>query len=556
MSNAGDLLGTAVSGLQAFQRNLATIGHNISNVNTVGYSRQSVELSARQPSGGGSGFIGTGVNVTTITRVYDQFLSDQVNTRSSSFNQLDTLQTMAVGIDDMLANEDAGLDPAIQSFFNAVQDVANSPTSIPARQVLISEADTLANKFQALDQRLADLGNSTNQQLEAITSEISGIASSIAELNSGIVQATGQAGGQPPNDLLDKRDTLISQLSGLISVSTTDNQDGSLNVFIGNGQSLVLGSNANTLSTIRSEYDQSQLDVSFSNNSSTFSIGNQLSGGKLGGLLDFREQVLNPAQNAMGRIAIGLASAINVQNQLGDDLNGNAGGLFFNNIVASSPEVLSSTNNNPASGTVSVAINNTNLIQASDYRLNYDGVNFSLTRLSDNTVVDSGFTTAGFPRTVASEGITLNLAGGVAAGDSFLVRPVRQGAADIAVSISNAAEVAAAASGNALGDNSNAQALAALQSQNLLGGSTESFQAAYAKLVADVGTRTNEARVNANAQRSLLERAVDSQQAVSGVNLDEEAANLVKFQQAYQAAAQVIRISDEVFQTLINVTGR
>ncbi len=556
MANTGNMLSTAVSGLQAFQRNLVTIGNNISNVNTEGYSRQSVELSARAPNAASGGFIGTGVDVTAIRRVYDQFLVDQVVSRNSAFNQLDTLQTMASGIDELLANDDVGLNPAVQKFFNALQDVANNPTSIPARQVLISEAAILSERFQSFDQRFENLNDSVNNQLKVTTAEVSSIASSIAELNKNIVLQKNLTRGQSPNSLLDQRDRLVNQLSELVSVNTNETSDGSLSVFIGNGQTLVLGGEARTLSTTPNEFDLSRLDVSFDTGTTRFSINGQLNGGKIGGLLAFRENVLDPVQDSMGRIAIGLASSINVQHQLGDDINGNPGGLFFNDIISTSPEVLASTGNNPASGTVSVAINDSNLIQASEYRLNYDGATFSLTRLSDNTVVDSGFTITDFPRTVASDGISLNLAGGVSAGDSFLIRPVRNGAGDIGVAISSAAEFAGAASGNALGDNSNALALAALQAQKVLGGSTESFQLAYAKLVSEVGVGTREAKVNANAQRALLDRAVESQQSVSGVNLDEEAANLLKFQQAYQAAAQVIRISDDIFQTLISVTGR
>jgi len=556
MANTGNMLSTAVSGLQAFQRNLATIGNNISNVNTEGFSRQSVELAARTPNAASNGFIGTGVDVTTVKRVYDQFLFDQIVSRNSTFNQLDTLRTMASNIDELLANDDVGLNPAIQKFFNALQDVANNPTSIPARQVLISEAETLSERFQSFDKRFENLNDSVNSQLRVTTEEVNSIASSIAALNENIVLQKSLTGGQPPNSLLDQRDRLVSQLSELVSVNTNESNDGSLSVFIGNGQTLVLAGEARTLSTTRNEFDLSRLEVSFDTGTASFSISGQLNGGKIGGLLAFREDVLDPVQDSMGRIAIGLTSTINAQHQLGDDINGNPGGLFFNDIVSTSPEVLSSTGNNPASGTVSVAINDTNLIQASEYRLNYDGATFSLTRLRDNTIVDSGFTVGDFPRAVASDGITLSLAGGVSAGDSFLIRPVRNGAGDIGVAISSAAEFAGAASGNALGDNSNVLALAALQTQKLLGGSTESLQSAYARLISEVGVGTREATVNANAQRALLDRAVESQQVVSGVNLDEEAANLLKFQQAYQAAAQVVRVSDDIFQTLLSVTGR
>lgn len=556
MASSGDMLSIGVSGLQASQRNLATAGHNISNVNTDGFSRQSVELATRNPISLGNGFVGSGVNVVTVKRVYDDFLSAQVTARTSTFNQLDTLQQLASGLDGLLANDDAGLNPALQSFFNALQDVANNPTSIPARQVVILEAETLVNRFASLDKRFEDLRSSVNDQLGAVTTEINNIATSVASLNASISQEMARAGGQPPNDLLDKRDVLINQLAELVSVSTVDGGDGTVNIFIGNGQTLVLGNEANTIGTMRNEFDKSQFEVSMNSGSADYSISSQITGGKLGGLLAFREEIINPVQDSMGRLAIGLAATFNTQHQLGDDINGNAGGLFFNAIDVSSPVVFPSSNNNPASGTVGITIDDATLLKASDYRLNYDGASFSLRRMSDDTIVDSGFAIGDFPRTVAADGLTLTLTGTAAAGDSFLIRPVRNAGNDIDVAIGSAAEFAAATSGNALGDNTNALALAGMQVKSLLGGNTETYQAAYAKLVANVGGATSKAKVNADAQAALLNRAIEEHQSVSGVNLDEEAANLVKFQQAYQAAAQLIRISDEIFQTLINVTGR
>ena len=556
MASSGDMLSTAVSGLQAFQRNLVTTGHNISNVNTEGFSRQSVELAARNPIGLGNGFIGTGVNVTTVQRVYDQFINSQVTTRNSTFNQLDTMQQLSSAVDELLADDEAGLNPALQSFFDAVHGVANNPTSIPSRQVMIAEADTLANRFVTMNQRFSDLRASVNNQMATVADEINGLAGSIAELNTSIVLESGSSNGQPPNDLLDKRDVLVNQLAELVSVRTVTADNGSLDVFIGNGQTLVLGDTANSISTVRSDFDQSQVEISFRSSTVNYSISNQISGGKLGGLLEYRDQVLDPVQNSMGRIAIGLAATVNAQHQLGADINGNAGGLFFNSILTSSPEVLANTGNNPASGTVSVAITDTNAIQASDYQLNYDGANFTVLRMSDNTVVDSGFAVGDLPRTIATDGLSISLAGSVAAGDSFLLRPVRNGSTDIKVAITSAADVAAATIGNSLGDNSNALALAALQIKKVMGGSTETYQTAFSKLVGTVGVSANQATVNAAAQRTLLDRAIESQQSISGVNLDEEAANLIKYQQAYQAAAQVISVADDIFQTLLSATAR
>lgn len=553
MSGSGDLLGTAISGLVAFQRNLAVTGHNISNVNTEGYTRQTVEMATRNANISGSGYIGSGVEATTVKRVYDQLLFDQLTNRQSSFNQFNTLNEMATRVDSMLGEDLSGLAPVLQSFFDSMHGVSTSPTSIPARQVLLTDAESLVSRFGILNGQLDDLRNLVNNQLEVLTQEVSGIASSIAAVNQDIAIQKGLAGGQPPNDLLDRRDLLVNRLSEIISVSTVEADDGSLNVFIGSGQSLVLGTTASELTVARNNFDQSQFEVSFTNSGTSFSISEQLSGGMIGGLLEFREDILNPTQNSLGRIAIALADQMNTQHQAGDDINGDQGGLFFNAIVSSSPEVLTNSNNDPTSDTVSVAITDTNLLRASDYRLNYDGTTFTLTRLSDNTVVGSG---GALP--LAADGISVDVAGGAsyAAGDSFLIRPVRQGAADIAVVLKDAAKFAAAGDGQPLGDNSNALALASMQNQKLMGGGTETYQTAYGKLVANVGVKTSEARINASAQSVLVQRASDSMASLSGVNLDEEAAALLKFQQSYQAAARVISVANDIFQTLLNAASR
>ena len=324
-----------------------------------------------------------------------------------------------------------------------------------------------------------------------------------------------------------------------------------MNVYIGTGQSLVLGVTASKITITKNEFDPLESEFSLVTGSTAVPITSQLSGGKIGGLLDVRREVLDPAQNALGRIAVGLANTFNTQHQLGDDLNGNPGGLFFNAVDVSSPKSLPSVNNNPASGNINITIDDVSQLEVSDYRLNYDGTNVTLLRLADLTVVDS-FTTADFPRSIASEGITLDVSGAINNGDSFLVRPTHYGAAQIDLAISNPASIAAAGSGNASGDNSNALALAGLQTQNTLAGGTTSFVGAYGDLIADVGVKTHQAAVGGDAQRGLLYQAIDARESVSGVNLDEEAANLIKYQQAYQASARIISVVDTLFQTLMD----
>lgn len=551
-----DLLNIGISGLAAYQRSLSTVGQNISNVNTEGFSRQIAERVTRPPAPSGTGFMGTGVQVSSVRRSYDQFLTEQVIRRTSSFEQANSLFSLASQVDNVLAGDASSLNPAIQTFFNSVQDVSNNPTSIPAREVMISDASSLASRFKELNREFETLRDQNNTQIELFANEVTSIASSIAELNRDISIAEASALGQPANDLLDKRDLQLNRLAELVVLNTVDTGDGQINVFIGSGQTLVLGGNSARLETTRGSFDPSQRELVFVSNTGSTPIDNQLSGGKLGGLIDFQRNVLDPTQDSLGRIAIAMAGTFNAQHQLGDDLNGNPGGLFFDPINTTSPQVFSNINNNAASGTVGVSINDTNQLKASEYRLNYDGANFSLLRVSDNTIVDSGFGTGAFPRVVAGEGITLNLSGGVSSGDSFLIRPVRNGGRDMGVALASASEFAAAASGNGTGDNSNALALASLQTQKLLGNGTETYQSAYGKLLADVGGKTREAKVDSEAQQALLDNAVSAQSEVSGVNLDEEAADLIKYQQAYQASAQLIRVADELFQTLLGIAGR
>ena len=322
------MLNTAVSGLLAYQRALATTSHNIANVDTPGYSRQRVTLSTRTPEPAGNGFLGKGVSATSVDRIYDQFLGTQLNNRTSSYNQLDTFYTMASQLDSALGDPAVGLTPAMENFFNAIQDVANDPTSIPARQVMLSQAESLNQQFLNISQQFDSLKQSTNTQMTNTVTEVNDLASNIAQLNKDIVSGIGATGGQQPNDLLDQRDVLVNKLSEYVNVSTISNTDGSINVYIGTGQSLVLSGTSNKLAITSNAYDPTQKQIGLATTTSTIDITQQITGGKLGGLLDVRENVIDAGQAALGRVAIGLTNTFNAQHQLGDDLNGNPGGLF------------------------------------------------------------------------------------------------------------------------------------------------------------------------------------------------------------------------------------
>lgn len=631
-----NIFGIGVSGLRAAQAGLITSGHNISNASTPGFTRQQVEFSNAIPLASGSGFFGSGVDTVTVQRVYSRFLSNEVLSASTQSSSLDSYYSQLQQLDNLLADPSAGLSPALQDFFTAVQGVATTPNVASSRQALLSSAQALSSRFQIIDQRLADLRDGVNAQVSATTQEISNVATQIAELNQHIIVARGAARGQPPNDILDQRDRLVAELGKNIRTTVVVQDDGAYDVFIGSGQPLVAGTLAYSLATLRDPLDPTKLTVGSRSPAGVVQLPEaMLDGGRLGGLLAFRSESLDPAQNALGRVAITLAQSFNAQHALGQDLNGQLGAALFS---IGAPQVNSNLANS-GSAVIAAAFDATNVgaLTVSDYQLKYDGANFTLTRLADSTTQIF----AAFPQNV--DGITLSLVSGAAlAGDTFLIRPTVAGASTLGVAIADPSKIAAAApvrtaqgaantgSGkisagtvNALnvnlqqpvtitftsattfdvsgagtgnptglaytagqditfngwtvqisgapatgdafsigpntggsGDNRNALALASLQTTKILDGGTASYQGAYAALVSQVGTQTRQLQVTSAAQATVLEQAQTAQQSYSGVNLDEEAANLIRFQQAYQASGKVLQIASTLFDTLLQLGNR
>jgi flagellar hook-associated protein 1 FlgK len=545
------LLGTAASGLQAFQRAISVTGHNISNANTDGYTRQRVELGTRPPSFTGQGFIGNGVQIESIERVFDEFVTERLRNTTSSSSQYETLALLSGRVSNLLGDDQAGLGNGLEAFFNAVQALADDPSSIPVRQLLLAEGESLVARFHNLDTQLDSMRDEINGGLSNMVAEINSLSTAIAEANRNIVDATSQGSGAAPNDLLDERDNLINRLSELVSVRTVEQENGATNVFVGSGQSLVTGFLASELRTVPNNFDNRHLDIAVVGAGISTVITGNLTGGQLGATLDFRDRMLDPAQNGLGRIAVTVATEFNRQHGLGMDLDGVAGTDFFS---VTAPQVAANLNNTGAAS-VTVGFDNANIddLSTDDYLLGFDGAAWSLSRLSDGQPV--AMTGSG---PFFADGLQIDIAGGAAAGDRFLIRPTRSASADVSMLLGNPREIAAAASAAAPapGDNSNALLLANLQVAQTMENATTSFQGAYGQLVGELGTQTRFAQINSDAQAALLSQAQQSRDAVSGVNLDEEAANLLRFQQAYQAIAQVISVADSTFQTLLSAVRR
>ncbi|MGZ5012157.1 MAG: flagellar hook-associated protein FlgK, partial [Methylobacter sp.] len=324
------LLSTSLSGLLASQRALETTQNNISNVNTDGYSRQRVEFATNPAQFTGDGYIGQGVNVSNVARSYDQFVNKQLSASTSAYGETNSYYQLATNVDNVLGDSSTSIAPAMDNFFNALSSLSSDPSSIPSRQVFLSDADALAQKFNSIGGRFEDLRKLNNTDISGKVNDINSIASSIADLNAQIAANLGKAQGlKQPNDLLDQQDALLSKLSEIINVSVVPQEDGSSSVFIGNGQALVLNNRATTFTTIQSQSDPGKLSVGIKTTTGTIDITSQISGGSLGGALRFRDEVLDPAQQKLGQLAAGLAMEVNAVHEKGFDLNGAAGTALF-----------------------------------------------------------------------------------------------------------------------------------------------------------------------------------------------------------------------------------
>jgi flagellar hook-associated protein 1 FlgK len=643
-----DILRTGLSALISSQRALATTGHNIANVNKPGYSRQRAELGSNIPYFAGSAgqpmYIGTGVHVQSIARVYDDFATQQVRGHTSNVGQAETMDAWIGQLDGILGDGKTGLAPALDRFFAAAQDVADSPASLSARQALLGQSGTLAARFQELDSQINALREGVNQNLSNVVGSINTLAAGIAKINESIVLSQGGNGGTSP-DLLDQRDQMVADLARKVPVSTLEQSDGTLTVFVGNGQTLVQGYKTYALETTRSASDSRKLDIRFAQNDSV--VTDYLSGGEVGGLIAFQNQVLDPAQNKLGLMAVGLAKTFNDQHRLGMDFDGQLGGDFFEigapfpgNPPPSDVAQAAPNTNNSGNATVTFQIADIGAVQPSDYEVFRGSSGYSVRRLSDDSIVYSGASMPGTP----VDGLTIGIgSGAMSVGDRFLVQPTQQMARTFQLAIQDPRDIAAAApiktlagssntgtakisagevpsnqsppptnpplldtvniqfpsanqytinggapiaytsgdnidfngwrvqitgtpaagdtfqvasNAGGVGDNRNALKLVDLQSKQTLVNGASSVQEMHGEMVAEVGTRGSNARATLQAQTALLEHATQARDGVSGVNLDEEAANLMKYQQSYEAAAKVIQIGDSIIQTLLDAIRR
>ncbi|MDE1547161.1 flagellar hook-associated protein FlgK [Dechloromonas agitata] len=435
------LISIAMTGINAAQAGLLTTSNNISNLSTEGYTRQRTIQASNPTVMTGAGGIGQGVHVVTVQRMFSQALTTQVLNAQTNVSALDTYYAQVSQIDNMLADKEAGLTPLMQQFFDAAQSVAANPSSISARQSMVSAADTMTTGFRSIYERLTEINDGVNSQIRSTVGQINTYTEQIADLNERIISAAA-LGGQPANDLYDKRDKLVADLNELVKVTVTSNDNGSYNVFVGSGQQLVVGSQVTKMSAEPASADISRTVVGLLGPTGNVQElpESLINGGKLGGLLSFRREALDTSFNQLGLMATAFSQTFNAQHAQGQDLLGNVNGnanfvsQFFS---VGAPEVIASTNNATGSPTVSVTLdpvsnNGTNYysnLTASDYQLSFQSGTLTLTRLSDNASW-SGANVAAINTQLAADpqGFSLNPAAGFSNGDSYLIQPTRDAA--------------------------------------------------------------------------------------------------------------------------------
>ncbi|WP_158937549.1 flagellar hook-associated protein FlgK [Burkholderia sp. S171] len=647
------LFDIGVSGLNAAQWGLTTTGQNISNAATPGYTQEKPVYQEASGQYTTSGYLGSGVQTATVARSYSSFLTTQLNAAQSNSSSLNTYYSMLSQLNNLVGDPTTGIGSSMTSYFTSLQSVANSPATTSTRQSLMSSGQSLVNQMTAAAANYSQLRSGVNQSLTSAVTQINNYTNQIATLNGQIAAASAQ--GQPPNQLLDARDTAVSNLSQLTNVQV-NTVNGMYNVSIGTGQPLVSGTTAYQLQAVTSTSDPSELSIAYASPDGSTQTPAQtqylpdstFGGGTVGGLLAFRSQSLDPAQAQLGSLATSFAAQLNQQNALGVDLNGNPGTALFS---TGSPTIYANSRNT-GTAQLDVSIANPTQAPSSNYTLSYNGTNYTLSDSASGAslgTLTADPTTGAVSGTVA--GLNISVASGtMKAGDSFNIQPTSGSLAAFSLVTTNPTAIAAASpavasagasnagtanisaatvtagysiptttltltynstaqqftsnlpvtlpsgttvpAGTAFAynpaqglklsygtnvsatisgtpangdtftigankggssDGSNALAMANLGTAKSLNGGTDSLTSAYANYVNQIGNETNNLQSSSTSATAVLTQATSAQQSVSGVNLNEEAANLIQYQQLYQANSKVIQTASTLFTTLLGI---
>lgn len=543
------LINSAMSGLSAAQSALNITSANISNYTVAGYNRQQVLLAQANSTFSGNAWYGNGVKVDGVQRQYDELITRQLRAASALNSAAGSQYTQLSGIDNLMTMNGNDLSDSFQSFFKNIQNVIDSAEDPSARQAMFSDAQSLAGQLRTMQQYLDNLQSNTNDQISDTISSINSDTRQIAALNKQIARLSGN--GEAPNNLLDQRDQLVSDLNNLTAVNVSV-QDGNMVVSLPNGLTLVNGDQTTQMKAMPSAADPTRLFPGYTDKTAgnTPLPDKLFTGGSLSGLLKFRSEDLDSVQSQLGQMAVTFATRMNQIQHQGYDSDGNEGSDFF---TVGSPVVFGNSKNS-SDTSVSAAYSDTSALQASDYRVAYQGGQWKVTRLSDNQTITPQISDDQGETHLSFDGLDLTVNGSPAEKDSFLVKPLSEAGRDFSVALTSGSQIAAAGDTGAASDNSNVKKMLELQDEKMVGGKATLTQA-YGSMVSYVGNKTSSLQSSCDTQQLVVDQLTQRQQSVSGVNLDEEYSMLTQYQQYYIANTKVLQTADTLFNSLISITG-
>ena len=550
------LINSAMSGLSAAQSALNTTSNNIASYNVTGYTRQTTVLASANSTLGAGGWVGNGVYVSGVQREYNAFITNQLRAAQNQSSGLTTRYEQVSKIDNMLSSSTNNISTTVQDFFSSLQTLVSNAEDPAARQTVLGKAAGVVNQFKVADQYLRDQDKQVNLSITSTVDQINNYTSQIASLNDKISRLTGVGAGASPNDLLDQRDQLVSELNKLVGVEVNVQDGSTYNITMANGYTLVAGTKSNQLAAVPSKADPSRTTVAYVDNvAGNVEIPEKLlTTGSLGGLLTFRSQDLDQTRNSLNQMALAFADAFNQVHRGGIDADGNTNVDFFD---FGDPSVVANGKNG-GKAELTATMTDSSAVQATDYRITKTDSGWQVTRLSDNTNVNFQTATDG---SLQFDGLSVsvdNSNGAANTGDSFTVKPVSNTIVNMKVAITSESQIAMGladtTTGTSVGesDNRNGQKLLDLQNSKVVGGS-KSFNDAYAAMVSNIGTQTATLKSSSTTQANVVTQLSNQQQSISGVNLDEEYGNLQLFQQYYLANAQVLQTASTLFDALINI---
>jgi len=557
-SNVFSVLNTGKVGLLSQQLAIEVTGQNIANVQTKGFSRQKVALEASTPRSIGLGQLGTGVRVAGIERSHNSFLFREIVAENSSIGEFQARQDV---FDQMetLFNDGLGgsLNTSLSDFFSSLQDLANNPSGLAERSVVRGNAQSLASTFNNLGSQLFDKRVNLDNQIAGEVTDINALISQIAKMNKAIHE-NETSPGFGANDLRDQRDRLVNQLAEKIDITVVNEQNGLLNLTFSNGQPLVLGLSSFSLSTRLNGNNNGFRDVLLSDGQGNLTdITSKIQSGKLKGLLDMRDVELPASRDKVDQMAAGFIQEFNRVHGQGFGADGSTGVNFFSPLT---PTVQANTANT-GGAQVSMSNVNPNLSSVDKFEITVTGANsFSLANLTTGLASGTFTFSSGSAFNLAG-GLAVTISGTPAAGDRFTFSLSENASALIRVDDAVLSDPQKIAAGTTLGgDGENARQLANIQNRLVsngvsidpAGSGSFTFDDFYNSIVSQVGVNSKTSRTTMTQQEGVMIQLTTRRESAAGVSIDEEMINLVKFQQAFTAAARLISTVDEMMNVLQN----